>query len=135
MYTYNGSHVIDDQQPDEVWDERFHPFLQPRIGSLIEPLRNFASQILKLKYLGVFITKWLLLIKLISENFHYPASIHYLEPFLSKLWWSHNWSKLLIIRERFLMSLKIARSDWSQISWTQLKWWLCLVWIYNLTMQ
>ena len=28
-------------------------------------------------------------------------------------------------------ALKIARSDWSQISWTRLKRWICLVWIYN----
>ena len=27
--------------------------------------------------------------------------------------------------------LKIARSDWSQISWTWWKRWICLVWIYN----
>ena len=27
--------------------------------------------------------------------------------------------------------VKIARSDWLQISWTRWKWWICLVWINN----
>ena len=45
------------------------------------------------------------------------------------------YTRILSEEKRILYLFKIPRSDWSQISLTWLKRWICLVWIYNQTMQ